>query len=78
MIVGVARGYQMRWTNVLGQKYEVRGATMDGSAIDEKNREVFEEVLEVVTKAWTQGILFPFRALLPSPVSRIGHRKLAG
>jgi alkanesulfonate monooxygenase SsuD/methylene tetrahydromethanopterin reductase-like flavin-dependent oxidoreductase (luciferase family) len=52
--VGVARGYQPRWTNVLGQQYHVQGATMDGSAVDEQNREVFEEVLEVMIKAWTQ------------------------
>ncbi len=52
--VGVARGYQPRWTNVLGQKYHVQGATMDGSAVDEQNREVFEEVLDVMVKAWTQ------------------------
>jgi len=31
-----------------------QGATMDGSAVDEQNREVFEEVLEVMIKAWTQ------------------------
>jgi len=54
VIVGVARGYQMRWTNVLGQKNRVRGATMDGSAIDEQNREVFEENVEVMKKAWTE------------------------
>lgn len=54
VIVGVARGYQMRWTNVLGQKNRVRGATMDGSAIDEQNREVFEENVEVMKMAWTK------------------------
>jgi alkanesulfonate monooxygenase SsuD/methylene tetrahydromethanopterin reductase-like flavin-dependent oxidoreductase (luciferase family) len=54
VMVGLARGYQSRWTNVLGQKYHVQGATMDGSAVDEQNREVFEEVLEVMIKAWTQ------------------------
>jgi alkanesulfonate monooxygenase SsuD/methylene tetrahydromethanopterin reductase-like flavin-dependent oxidoreductase (luciferase family) len=54
VMVGLARGYQSRWTNVLGQKYHAQGATMDGSAVDEQNREVFEEVLEVMIKAWTQ------------------------
>ncbi len=54
VIVGTARGYQMRWTNILGQKNGVRGATMDGSAIDEQNLEVFEENVEVMKKAWTE------------------------
>jgi len=36
------------------RKYHAQGATMDGSAVDEQNREVFEEVLEVMIKAWTQ------------------------
>ncbi len=84
LIVGVARGYQMRWTNVLGQKYEVRGATMDGSAIDEKNREVFEEVLEVMTKAWTKDsfshaghyyqVPFPASGIENWPVAAVTRR----
>ena len=41
MIAGFARGYQDRWTNILGQQYNVTGATMDGSETDEHNREVF-------------------------------------
>jgi alkanesulfonate monooxygenase SsuD/methylene tetrahydromethanopterin reductase-like flavin-dependent oxidoreductase (luciferase family) len=52
--VGIARGYQPRWTQVLGQKYNVKGATMDGSAIDLQNREVYDEVLDIMLKAWTE------------------------
>lgn len=52
--VGLARGYQPRWTQVLGQKYNVKGATMDGSEVDLQNKEVYEEVLEVMLKAWTE------------------------
>ena len=37
-------GYQPRWTDVMGQHYDVQGATMDGSAVDEHNREVAEIV----------------------------------
>jgi alkanesulfonate monooxygenase SsuD/methylene tetrahydromethanopterin reductase-like flavin-dependent oxidoreductase (luciferase family) len=52
--VGLARGYQPRWTQILGQQYNVKGATMDGSEIDLQNKEVYEEVLEVMLKAWTE------------------------
>ncbi|MGE0483119.1 MAG: LLM class flavin-dependent oxidoreductase [Gammaproteobacteria bacterium] len=53
-IAGFARGYQDRWTNVLGQQYHVTGAPMDGSAVDLHNREVFEEVFEIMKLCWTQ------------------------
>jgi len=54
---GFARGYQDRWVNVMGQQYHATGAPMDGSAIDQHNRDVYEEVLEIVRKAWTQDAI---------------------
>jgi hypothetical protein len=39
---------------VLGQPYGVEGAPMYGSPDDLANRDVFEELIEVVKKAWTQ------------------------
>ena len=54
LIVGFARGYQDRWTNVLGQNYHVTGAPMDGSEVDLHNRTVFEEVFKIIKMAWTQ------------------------
>ena len=51
---GFARGYQDRWVNVLGQQYHVTGAPMDGSSIDNHNRRVYEEMVTIVKKAWTQ------------------------
>ncbi|SVA95796.1 uncharacterized protein METZ01_LOCUS148650 [marine metagenome] len=54
VIAGFARGYQDRWTNILGQQYNVTGASMDGSETDEHNRAVFEEVFEIIRLAWTQ------------------------
>jgi alkanesulfonate monooxygenase SsuD/methylene tetrahydromethanopterin reductase-like flavin-dependent oxidoreductase (luciferase family) len=54
---GFARGYQDRWVNVLGQQYHVTGAPMDGSAIDNHNRKVYEEMVQVVKKAWTEETL---------------------
>ena len=51
---GFARGYQDRWVNVLGQHYHVTAAPMDGGAIDQHNRKVYEEVLTIIKKAWTE------------------------
>jgi hypothetical protein len=53
-IAGFARGYQDRWTNVLGQHYHVSAATMDGSAVDNHNRDVFEEMFHIIKMAWTE------------------------
>lgn len=54
---GFARGYQDRWVNILGQSYHVGGAPMDGSAIDDHNRAVYQELMQVVRKAWTEELL---------------------
>ena len=54
LIAGFARGYQDRWVNVLGQQYHVTGAPMDGGAIDNHNRAVFEDAVTVIKKAWTE------------------------
>lgn len=68
--VGFARGYQARWTNIMGQHLGAR-ATLSPSgdakiadlsedvkaqrfADDKRNREIFEEQVEMVQKAWTQ------------------------
>lgn len=53
-IAGFARGYQDRWTNVLGQHYHVTGAPMDGSEVDAHNRAVFEEVFKIMKMCWAQ------------------------
>lgn len=52
--VGFARGYQSRWTNVLGQHLGSRATLSDGSEDDKHNREVFEEQVDMVLQAWTQ------------------------
>ena len=46
--VGFARGYQSRWTNILGQSSEAVATGSDGSSGDLKNREIFEERVEMV------------------------------
>ena len=57
VIAGFARGYQDRWTNILGQHYHVTGAPMDGSEVDQHNRKVFEEVFKIIKMAWTQDTI---------------------
>lgn len=52
--VAFARGYQKRWADILGQKNNLKAATMDGSKTDEQNRDVYEENMEIVLKAWTR------------------------
>jgi len=54
LYAGFARGYQDRWVNVLGQQYHVTGAPMDGSAIDQHNRKVYEEAVKVIKKSWME------------------------
>ncbi|MBO6785158.1 MAG: LLM class flavin-dependent oxidoreductase, partial [Alphaproteobacteria bacterium] len=52
--VGFARGYQSRWANVMGQFTESPATVSDGSAADDRNREIFEERVQMVIDAWTQ------------------------
>ena len=55
LYAGFARGYQDRWVNVLGQHYHTTGAgDVVGDSIDQHNREVFEEMVQVIRKAWTE------------------------
>ena len=51
---GVSRGYQSRWTDVLGQHLGIQATLSDGSAIDQANRDIFEEQLDLMLKAWTE------------------------
>jgi alkanesulfonate monooxygenase SsuD/methylene tetrahydromethanopterin reductase-like flavin-dependent oxidoreductase (luciferase family) len=51
VVVGLARGVFPRWVNVLGQHYLTQPSVM-GPEADEHNREVFEELFEVVKLAW--------------------------
>ena len=53
--VGFARGYQSRWTNILGQFTDSVATVSDGSAADRKNRDVFEERVDMVLKCWTEN-----------------------
>jgi len=52
--VGVARGYQSRWTNILGQFTDSVATVSDGSKDDLKNRDIFEERMSMLRKCWTE------------------------
>ncbi|HSD11588.1 MAG TPA: LLM class flavin-dependent oxidoreductase [Candidatus Binatia bacterium] len=52
--VGFARGYQSRWTDVLGQHLGGVAALSDGSPADRENRKLFEEQVDLVLRAWTE------------------------
>ncbi len=52
--VGFARGYQSRWTNILGQFSGTEAAASDGGDADKHNRAVFEERVEMVLDCWTK------------------------
>ena len=51
--VGFARGYQSRWTNILGQATGTLATASDGGDADRHTREVFEERVQMVLDCWT-------------------------
>ena len=52
--IGFSRGYQSRWTDVYGQHFGGVATRSDGGDDDKKNRDVFEEHVDLVIRAWTQ------------------------
>jgi alkanesulfonate monooxygenase SsuD/methylene tetrahydromethanopterin reductase-like flavin-dependent oxidoreductase (luciferase family) len=76
LFVGMARGYQARWQNVLCQRFEVTSTASDGSDADQRNRLLFSENFKIMKKAWTEDLLtydgptyqvpFPYDAGIPN------------
>src|SRR5882724_7740988 len=56
--VGMARGYQTRWLNQMGQKLHVGATVSDQGEVDNANRRAFEEVFQILKLAWKDE---PFR-----------------
>ncbi|MFT7474843.1 MAG: alkanesulfonate monooxygenase SsuD [Verrucomicrobiales bacterium] len=52
--VGLARGYQSRWTNILGQHSGAVATLGDKSEEDHRNRRVFEEKVDMLLRCWTE------------------------
>jgi alkanesulfonate monooxygenase SsuD/methylene tetrahydromethanopterin reductase-like flavin-dependent oxidoreductase (luciferase family) len=51
---GFARGYQKRWTSILGQYTDLQATVSDGSEDDRANREIFEERVDQILTCWTE------------------------
>ena len=51
---GLQPGLSVAVDRRAGQRYGAQATLSDGSAIDQKNRRVFEEQMDLVLKAWTQ------------------------
>jgi alkanesulfonate monooxygenase SsuD/methylene tetrahydromethanopterin reductase-like flavin-dependent oxidoreductase (luciferase family) len=57
LFVGMARGYQARWQNVLCQKYGVTSTASDQSEADQRNRLLFSENFKIMKMAWANDLL---------------------
>jgi len=51
---GLARGYQSRWANILGQFSDSVATVSDGTANDVRNRDIFEERTRMLLECWTR------------------------
>jgi alkanesulfonate monooxygenase SsuD/methylene tetrahydromethanopterin reductase-like flavin-dependent oxidoreductase (luciferase family) len=56
-MVGMARGYQARWQNILCQKFGVTSTASDQSEADQRNRLLFSEHFKIMKMAWEQDLL---------------------
>lgn len=76
LFVGLARGYQHRWQNVLGQRLNVTATTSDQSDQDQRNRLLFDEHFKIMRMAWANDVLrykgpvyeipYPYETGIPS------------
>jgi alkanesulfonate monooxygenase SsuD/methylene tetrahydromethanopterin reductase-like flavin-dependent oxidoreductase (luciferase family) len=57
LFVGLARGYQARWQNVICQRFNVTSTASDQSAADLRNRLLFEEHYKIMKMAWANDVL---------------------
>jgi alkanesulfonate monooxygenase SsuD/methylene tetrahydromethanopterin reductase-like flavin-dependent oxidoreductase (luciferase family) len=57
LFVGLARGYQSRWQNVICQRFNVTSTASDESASDMRNRLLFEEHFKIMKMAWANDVL---------------------
>ena len=62
LFVGMARGYQARWQNVLCQRFGVTSTASDAGDADQRNRLLFSENFKIMKKAWAEDLLTLRRA----------------
>lgn len=72
VVVGLARGVFPRWVNVLGQHYLIQPGLM-GADADRHNREVFEELFEVLKLSWGEEPFSFNGRFYKAPVPVEGH-----
>ncbi|MEA2322290.1 MAG: hypothetical protein QOD81_2140 [Solirubrobacteraceae bacterium] len=57
LFVGMARGYQARWQNILCQRFGVTSTASDQSEADQRNRLLFSENFKIMKAAWENDLL---------------------
>lgn len=57
LFVGMARGYQARWQNILCQRFGVTSTASDQSDADQRNRLLFNENFKIMKAAWANDLL---------------------
>ena len=57
LFVGIARGYQKRWMNVLGQRLHVEASSPGDPEIEERNKELYFEHYRIMKHAWLMDLL---------------------
>jgi alkanesulfonate monooxygenase SsuD/methylene tetrahydromethanopterin reductase-like flavin-dependent oxidoreductase (luciferase family) len=57
LFVGIARGYQTRWMNVLGQRLAVAASNPLDKEIEERNKELYFEHYRIMKLAWSMDLL---------------------
>jgi alkanesulfonate monooxygenase SsuD/methylene tetrahydromethanopterin reductase-like flavin-dependent oxidoreductase (luciferase family) len=55
--VGLARGYQRRWVDVLGQRMNAAASSRNDQDADDRNRQLFSEHFRLLKAAWTDDLL---------------------
>lgn len=57
LFVGVARGYQSRWMDVLGQRLHVKASRPEVAEVEARNKELYFEHFRIMKLAWEQDLL---------------------
>jgi alkanesulfonate monooxygenase SsuD/methylene tetrahydromethanopterin reductase-like flavin-dependent oxidoreductase (luciferase family) len=57
LFVGVARGYQSRWVDILGQRLDVKASRPDQAEIEKRNKELYFEHFRIMKLAWEKDLL---------------------
>jgi alkanesulfonate monooxygenase SsuD/methylene tetrahydromethanopterin reductase-like flavin-dependent oxidoreductase (luciferase family) len=75
LFVGIARGYQKRWMDVLGQRNGVQASNPGDAEVEARNKALYFEHYRIMKLAWSQDLLqyqsrhyevpFPYEAGIP-------------